>query len=478
MFSKSLMKLFGLFLVFAVAAGACGDSDDEPTAEGDSGGSTTEAPASGDETETTDPPADGGAEPETTEPPSDGGGDIDLASIGLWDDGPCDDSLDTLHVGIQTIFEAGVLTLIDQVQALDAAALAFNARGGANGHCIEVSSCDENAEANRVLECVREIDEAGVAITVNDTTSTSPDDAMDAYEAAGIPRFAISPGTTEYGNANHFPSTAGGAGTSIMMPAGLLAAGASKVAVVRVDLPAATALAGFFTNIFESEGLEVVADLPVPAGTTDYTQFILAAQDAGADSLAMPLGGQEAIQIMRAGQQLDADLLYSGSLGTFPWTDIQGLGDYAERLILNGVVQPATADLPAMDVLAADLAASGIDALQRPNLKTSPIRSWLGLYALLQIIRESGTEDFSRENLRTLAEGATDIPMLGLQADWTPNAQAESGAWTRYGDAEYFFYKMDFGLQFNGEDGNWTELSSASFEDTICGSLVGGTEPC
>ncbi len=42
---------------------------------------------------------------------------------------------------------------------------------------------------------------------------------------------------------------------------------------------------------------------------------------------------------------------------------------------------PATTDLPVYKALRADLAASGDDDLQPENLKTSPMRSWIGLYA-------------------------------------------------------------------------------------------------
>ena len=186
---------------------------------------------------------------------------------------------------------------------------------------------------------------------------------------------------------NSYPFTAGGTGTSIMMVQGLVDAGVSKVAIVRVDVPAATAVAGFYGAVFGDNGIEVVADLPVPAGTTDYSQFILAAQAAGAEGVAMPVGGQEGIQVLRAGQQLDADLLYSSSTGTFPLADIQSLGEYGQRVILNEGFPPAAVDDPVINQLVADLEAhSDEEILQRPNLKASPMRSWIGLYALLQIL--------------------------------------------------------------------------------------------
>lgn len=477
---KHTRKGVAFICALALITAACGDDDDDAGADTAVESETTTPPA-----ETTAPPttaatvetsapAETSAPDETSVPDTatettavEGG---DLEAIGLWDDGPCDESLEPLHVGLQTVFASGVLTLGDQAVALEASAEAFNARGGANGACIQVTTCDDGADPNKAVECVRTLDEAGVAVTINDTTSVAAADVGAAYAAAGIPRFANSPGADDYPDLNTYPYTAGGTGTSIMMVQGLLDAGVSKIALVRVDIPQATALAGFFAAVYGDNGVEVVADLPVPAGTTDYSQFILAAQSAGAEGIAMPVGGQEGIQVLRAGAELDADLLYSSSTGTFPLADIQSLGEYGQRVILNEGFPPAAVDDPVIDQLVADLEAHSDDEiLQRPNLKASPMRSWIGLYALLQILREADATDFSRENLKTLINASGPIDMLGLSPDWTP-ATDHAGAFTRAGSGHYSFWSID-------SAGETFELvSEADWDTTICGSPVGG--PC
>ena len=62
---------------------------------------------------------DDGSDGSTSEP-------IDYKRLGLWDDGPCDDSREPLVVGLMTVFESPVLPLIDHPQALEAAAAGFN----------------------------------------------------------------------------------------------------------------------------------------------------------------------------------------------------------------------------------------------------------------------------------------------------------------------------------------------------------------
>src|SRR4249920_1559486 len=87
---------------------------------------------------------------------------IDYKSIGLWDDGPCDPAKPPLKLGLMTVFESPVLSLKEQATALQASAKAFNARGGANGSCIQVTTCDDGANVDQAVACVRKIDQAGV----------------------------------------------------------------------------------------------------------------------------------------------------------------------------------------------------------------------------------------------------------------------------------------------------------------------------
>ena len=85
---------------------------------------------------------------------------------------------------------------------------------------------------------------------------------------------------------------------------------------------------------------------------------------------------------------------------------------------------PATADVPVYDALRADLTASGEEGLQLENLKASPMRSWIGLYALLKMIRDAELTEFTGEAITAMLQEAEDVPMLDIFGgeDWTPNA--------------------------------------------------------
>src|SRR3954465_7920304 len=131
--------LVALMVALALVAAACGGSDDNKSSGGDNGSKSTVSNEK-----------------------------IDYKAIGLWDDGPCDTAKPPLKIGLMTVFESPVLSLKDQADALKASATAFNKRGGANGACIEVTTCAGGGNVDQAVACARTVDKAGIVATVND----------------------------------------------------------------------------------------------------------------------------------------------------------------------------------------------------------------------------------------------------------------------------------------------------------------------
>src|SRR5205823_4192887 len=264
---------------------------------------------------------------------------------------------------------------------------------------------------------------------------------------------------------------ASGTGVVFLLPQALISAGAKKIGLIRVDLAGASALKGLLEGVYKGEAT-FPYDVPVPGGTTDFSQFILGAQDAGTDGVILALGDNEAIQIVRAGQQLSTKQLIGASLGTFSHKDIQDLGDFAKQMVFLWSFPPATIELPVYAALRADLAASGDDSLQSENLKASPMRSWIGLYALLKMMRDAKMTDFTRAGITTMLQQAKDVPMLGMfgSENWTPNLE-RPGIIKRAGVNHWAAYTWDPNAESNGFKGNFVEKSTFSFDKIMCGSI-------
>jgi ABC-type branched-subunit amino acid transport system substrate-binding protein len=446
--SRALARTLALLIALSLVIAACGGSDDD----GNDGSSGNE-----------------GDEPAAEK--------IDYKAIGLWDDGPCDEAKPKLKLGLMVVYESAFISLKDQATALTAAAEAFNKRGGANGACIEVHTCDDGANAEQSLACVREIDDAGVVATVNDQGTAGQDDVSKAMQSAKIPRVATNVAPADWTDPNAYPLDASGTGVTLMQPQALIDQDIKKIGVIRVGLSEAAALVGFLEQLYADEGATFPLDLPVPEGTTDYTQFILKAQEEGVQGVTISLGEQEAVQVARAGQQLNSELPITTSLGTFPHATVKGLGAFADHMVFMSAFPPATVDLPVYKALRADLAASDDEALQPENLKTSPMRSWIGLYALLYMIRQAKMTDFTRDGITAMLKQAKDVPMLDMFGgeNWTPDLN-HPGAFKRAGMNHWQAWKWDAEATGPDVEGNFVESTEMSFDEVLCGSPLGA--PC
>ena len=467
--SRNLARGLAVLLSLTFVAAACTEDSDDDAATG--GGDTETTEAGGEGTETTEGGDDGGdlALPD----------DFDYEAVGLWDDGPCDTAAPTLHIGLMTVFESPLLSLEDQAIALEASVEAFNSRGGANGACIEVTTCDDGADPNQALECVRTLDDAGVVATVNDQGSTSQADVSAAMADAGIPRVASNVVFDDAGDQNAFPLDSSGTGVTFLLPQAMIDAGVSEIGIIRVDLASAGQLLGIIEGIYEGDATFPL-DAPVPSGTTDYSQFILAAEDEGVGGVALALGEQEAVQVVRAGQQLGTDLQVASSLGTFSHSAVVDLGDFAEQMVFLWSFPPATADIPVYEALRADMDAAGEEDITTENLKATPMQSWIGLYALLHVIREAGITEFTGESITAALQQSGPVPMLGIFGgeDWTPNTNHD-GLFQRAGTNHWATYRWDPAADAPGNlEGNWVETATFSFDEILCGSPFGGPEPC
>ncbi|HET8619060.1 MAG TPA: phosphotransferase [Acidimicrobiales bacterium] len=143
----------------------------------------------------------------------------------------------------------------------------------------------------------------------------------------------------------------------------------------------------------------------VPEGTTDFQQFVLAAQDSGATGGGLALGEAEAIQVIRAAQQLSTDIVFSTSLGTFGQADAEALGEFADQVVFNSELPPATASTDRWPTLA----------------------------------------DVSGEAITAAFETAQGIDFFGLIPPWTPPAGTGEGVFGAVSNPYYFQVSFDPG---------------------------------
>jgi hypothetical protein len=173
-------------------------------------------------------------------------------------------------------------------------------------------------------------------------------------------------------------------------------------------------------------------------------------------------------------------MLMGASLGAFAHADVAELGDFGKQMVFLWSYPPATAEVPVYAAMRADLAASGEAALQPETLAANPIRSWIGLYALLWMIRDAKMTEFTRAGITAMLNDAKDVPMLGIFGDenWTP-AQNHAGAFKRAGVNHWAIWRWDPAAKAaSGHDGNFTKTATISFDEVLCGTPLGAPTGC
>src|SRR3954452_16241469 len=220
---KSLVTLLALTCVLGLIAAACGSSDNGDSKAG--GSSTTSG---------------------------------EQANGLLPDNGPCDASKPAYPVGIITTFKSPVISLGDQVTALDASVKAFNKRGGIGGHCMDLTTCDSKADPNKEADCARQFVDKGIVAPLNDTTAFNPTAVKELFEPAGISRVAIGPSIQELSSKVSYPIGAGGTGTTFMMVPGCTRNGHKKIAAIHFDTPQMAPLFAALGPMLKAYGPEMV----------------------------------------------------------------------------------------------------------------------------------------------------------------------------------------------------------------------------
>jgi ABC-type branched-subunit amino acid transport system substrate-binding protein len=361
-------------------------------------------------------------------------------------EGACDKSKSKVPVAALIVGETPTLDLQDQADALVASAKQFNKKyNGIGGHCFDLTVCDVKDDPNTAADCARQVAASDAVATLNDTTPFGAADVVEILKNAGIPRVDVSPGTDELADPNSYAIGAGGAGTTFMMVPPLTRNGFKKIYMIGVDTPTIDALKGIMGTMAKAYGAEIIGLSKVPGGTTDFQQFVNAAEDAGADSVILPLGDNEAKQVLQAAQQLGSKLAFSVSQGTFGRGDIKALGDFGKQMYFNAEIPPATASTktwPVLKNIKTDIASGGQKENQPEFLKSSPVRSWIALWHLKTIMENSGNVDnITKETVTSAMNSATNVDTFGLIPPWTPNKPSNilGGVFTRVSNPWYYY---------------------------------------
>jgi branched-chain amino acid transport system substrate-binding protein len=322
-------------------------------------------------------------------------------------------ALDAIHVAVVVDTSgAGGVYGAPVLKGMLLAATEINARGGVNGHALDLTVSDGRSDLARVTALVRRAchDTTMVAL-VGPTLSSEAVKVDPLAQAAGLPVLAVSntvPGLTAIGP-YIFRITLGDAQ---IIPVVLKTAQASlhfqKVALLYDAVNAATAAAGrIFGAVAARMGLTIVATQTFASGATHFGTPLATLKAARPDALLVSALAQDAVRILTQRLQvgMPARIPIIGANGLNTAALIRGAGVAAEGVIVGTAYDPSGPSARNRHFRAAYVHRYG----HPPDVFAA--QGYDGIYALATALRHAHTTR-DRQALRAALAALQDVPAV------------------------------------------------------------------
>jgi ABC-type branched-subunit amino acid transport system substrate-binding protein len=430
---KSTFSLLAAFVALLTLAAGCSSSSKSGTGSTGSGGTTA----------STAPPVTGDAE---------------FVKLGGWQDPACSASKPKVVVGISAPVDVAGTSLADYVDGTQAAVTAFNARGGINGGCLDLKVCDGKGDGPTELSCARqETEDTTMVAGLASTFEASEGDAYQLFQSAGLAQIGAQ--VTQPGAWNSpvsYEFTMGGSGTLLAGMPALKNVGVSKFVIFVPASGQIGALAAFANPLVKALGMNLAETIQIPPTAVEFTQFVLAAQNKGADGGVLGLPGNVGGQVIEAADSLGSDLKLSSSWGTFSQKGVTQLPDsISKNMAFTDAVPPAVANSPRwpiFNVIIDDFKPSGKADLAADSITAEATNGWLSVYSLIKVMRDAKATVITRATVQKAFDQAKNIPMFGLVPPWTPSKQSTNSVfkgisnpmyWTGHWDSDKKQFVVD-----------------------------------
>lgn len=329
--------------------------------------------------------------------------------------------------------------------ALAAGIRALNARGGLNGHRVEMVFCNDRSDPNQTAVCAQRMVDAKV-VAIAGGSSVFGSQAQPILAKAGIPMVGIAPVEPQLFNAKNVYVPAVSTGTAVYEAAIAYAAKNDllPMAVAVSDNPAGKA----YTDQLEAtlkkvtSGQGWAAEAPVANDTADYAPIAGALDAAKPKSLVLAISAQQQQGLMAAlhsrGSQIAAYL--AGPNLSLEQIKDRPLGN---RLITAQGL-PAFND-SSMERFRNELEAEEAAGNEDASLdKMYPIsfQAWLALQAVEQVTK--GQDTITAQSVTEALDDAKDIDLGGIIPPWTPSTPGPEGL-SRVSNTSLYFAGFDNG---------------------------------
>jgi branched-chain amino acid transport system substrate-binding protein len=339
---------------------------------------------------------------------------------------------------------AGGIALPQQKTTLEASIKAFNKRGGVMGKKLVLDFCDSKGDVNQEATCARQMVSDKVAATLDDFSVFNPDATAKILGDAGIPRIGINfSAVSEWKSPVSFGLSAGPIAYFVGMGQDLIKAGHKKLAEVIVQTPTAGSVKALLNPGFKALGGEIVTEVLIPPGTSDYSQYVAAATKDGADAALMLVDYPQAAPFMDAMSQLNSKLVLGISASSFTLDNWKKYSKYTTKAAISDATPNVTSSpkqFPGVKQFAADMKAGGF---KLSELKGQASGAWLSVLAFQTVV--DGAKPSTVDAASTLAalKAAKNVDLQGMIPPWTPSATDPSPIFTNVSNPYMYTQKFN-----------------------------------
>jgi ABC-type branched-subunit amino acid transport system substrate-binding protein len=316
----------------------------------------------------------------------------------------------------------------DYVTAVKAGASALNQAGGIKGHPVKVVSCNDNADPNKAQECARQMVDAKVVSTIANLSAGNPVGVAQVLDKGGIPQIALLANTKfEFSCKTCWPFDANQIGVSAGDMQGIKNAGGKSVYIAGLNLPQTLFIAAYAKKALAPLGLKLAGEVQFPFNQADYAPIAAKIKSANPDYTYLPVGENNALQLIKALTQVGYQGKYAMSTGVLTEADFKKLGQAVEGTVIFGGTPPFSASnvqgVQTFNDQMKAAQAAGDSAANPENMTVLALQAWAAFQGWTQIAK--GLSAWTPADLQKgLAAQTTPLDMQGITKDWAPGKSA------------------------------------------------------
>jgi len=348
-----------------------------------------------------------------------------------------------IKIGIIVPIHA-VVDYSEAVSAAKGAVLAINAKGGVNGHPLQLLTCNSALLPTTEQACDRQMTGAGVAAMVGDALYTAESFGDSAFRSAGIVQIGNYPSGVSETDPNSYLFFGGQTYANAGQLYGASKWVGDKVGVVRLDFPYTAPYTAFYTKACPTLNCQVVSSTVIPSNNvTDFSTYASQLL-AGHPQVIVPDLGPEIIPLMAALDQIG----YTGKIvaqdTNFTTKNFLAQPEKVQNqyIISTPFPPPFDSSVPGVQMflseMQAEKAAGDAEAPTYTNYsQTATMDAWLAVHVFAEIAAKSHA--YTASAFKQAIGSTNSVDTYGLTPPWNPNHVNFSPLPRASNDSWYFY---------------------------------------